>query len=139
MDIDENGDKTGVEADPEVLREFGAEDRRARYLRDIEIGCDISVVSANIRVYLPSEEEAELQETVASPCDVEQEVQQSLDLQNLRKALSCLTESEYDLIFALYLSDRPLTERQFAESRGLAPMTVHNRKKRVLQELRKFI
>ena len=139
VDVDENGDKIGIEADPEVMGEFEAEDRRTRYLRDVEVECNVKIISANVMVYLPSEEEVELQDTIASDCDVELEVQSSLNLQSLRKALSCLTESEYGLIYALYLSEEPLTERQYAIVKGLAPMTVHNRKKRILQKLQKII
>lgn len=139
VDIDENGDKIGIEAEPELVSEYEAEDRRTRYLRDVELECKITVVSANVSVSAHDEDEIQLLETVASDADVERDVQRSLDLQNLRIAFSHLTESEQGLIYALFLSSRPMTERQLSERTGVPQKTINCRKKVILEKLKKYL
>lgn len=55
----------------------------------------------------------------------------------LHAALDQLTPAEQQLIHALFFDG--MTEREYAQSSGLAPMTVHNRKVRILEKLKKII
>ena len=60
------------------------------------------------------------------------------DLETLRRALDTLTEDEYALICALYLQDKPMTERDYAKAIGVPRTTLEYRKMLVLQKLKKF-
>jgi hypothetical protein len=70
--------------------------------------------------------------------DTEDECLRSLDKQTLAAALSVLTEDEYRLIAYLYLSDGKGTERSYSELTGIPQKTINDRKKRILEKLKKF-
>ena len=129
VDIDEDGNKIGIEASPDFLK--AVERQKA------ESG--VEIISANI-IVRDSETEVELIETVADiTVNVELEALKAIDLQNLRKALGQLSKAEYDLIYHLYLADEPLTERQYGAVRGIPQKTVNCRKKVILGKLKKFL
>ncbi|CDC76889.1 putative uncharacterized protein [Candidatus Colimorpha enterica] len=68
---------------------------------------------------------------------IENDVLRQFDLETLRRALDTLTEDEYALICALFLQDKPMTEREYAKSIGVPRTTLEHRKKLVLQKLKK--
>lgn len=143
VDVDENGDKLGVEVSHEKedkVKEYEAEQRHARYLRDIEVECKITVVSANMLVSVAGEDDIEMLETFADQeTDTEADALKELSLQALRSALGKLSPDEYDLVFHLFLSDTPMTERQYAMKTNKPYMTIHNRKVAILKKLEKLI
>lgn len=143
VEIDDNGDKIGIEASHEKqdrVKEYEAEQRHARYLRDIEVECKITLVSANMLVSVAGEDDIEMLETIADQeADTESDALKELSLQALRSALGKLSPAEYDLIFHLFLSDTPLTERQYAAKTNKPYMTIHNRKVTILKKLEKLI
>lgn len=55
----------------------------------------------------------------------------------LQTALHQLPKEEYELIQALYFEGK--SERKFSQQTGTAPMTIHNRKVRVLKKLKKIL
>ena len=138
VEIDENGDKLGIEANPEIEKQYEADERHARYLRQIEVECNITVVSANMLVSVAGEDDIEMVETFADPeTDVESSAMHNADIKVLRRALNMLTPQEYDLIYHLYLAENTMTERQYAARKKMAPMTIHNRKTAILKKLEK--
>lgn len=60
-----------------------------------------------------------------------------LSRQTLRRALDALSDEEYRLISAIYISGK--SEREYAEETGIPPMTVHDRKVRILKKIKKFM
>ena len=60
-------------------------------------------------------------------------------LEAVREALERLNEDEKRMIEYLYLSDKPGTERGYSALTGISPMTVHDRKIRILKKLKKFL
>ena len=95
VEIDENGDKLGIEANPEIEKQYEADERHARYLRQIEVECNITVVSANMLVSVAGEDDIEMVETFADQeTDIECGAMRNMDLQSLRKALSKLSKEE---------------------------------------------
>jgi FixJ family two-component response regulator len=62
-----------------------------------------------------------------------------MDLQALHEALKNLTPKEYDLIYKLYLSPNPMTERQISALAGIPQQTINCRRQAVLRKLRKFL
>ena len=68
---------------------------------------------------------------------VEDEALDRLMEDKLRKCLPLLTESEMELIDALFYQG--ISERQFSCKTGLPVMTIHNRKVKILGKLKKLI
>ena len=57
--------------------------------------------------------------------------------QQLHKALRLLPESEQELIYAIYFQG--LSERKLSQRMGIHYMTIHSRKVKILQKLRKLL
>ena len=57
--------------------------------------------------------------------------------EKLRQCLTLLSEQDQELIQALYFEG--MTERQLSKRTGIPYMTIHNRKTRILQKLKKMI
>lgn len=139
VDIDEDGNKIGIEASPEFLKKEESEKNHSSYLERQKAESGIEVISANI-IVKDSETNMELIETVADiTVNVELKALKSIDLQNLRKALGRLSKEEYDLIFHLFLADEPMTERQYGAARGIPQKTVNCRKKVILGKLKNYL
>ncbi|MFA6730714.1 MAG: sigma-70 family RNA polymerase sigma factor [Bacteroidales bacterium] len=60
-----------------------------------------------------------------------------LSCQMLRRALDALSDKEYCLISAIYIGGK--SEREYAEETGIPPMTIHDRKVRILKKIKKFM
>ena len=139
VDIDENGDKIGIEATPEFLKQEESDKNHAAYLERQKVESGLEIISANI-IVKDNETDVELIETVADvSVDVEEEALRAMDLQNLRKALEQLTRSEYDLVYHLFLAQQPLTERQYGAVRRLPQKTVNYRKRAILRKLKNYL
>lgn len=65
----------------------------------------------------------------------ENELIESLMFQQVVNALS---EDEIELIYAIYLSDKPMTIRDYAEITGVHFTTVNYRKKKILEKLKEL-
>lgn len=63
---------------------------------------------------------------------------QKEDYRNLEAALDSLSAEERRLIEMLYLHEEPLTLRQAAECLGVSVSTIHNRKEKIIEKMRKF-
>lgn len=136
IEIDEDGNKIGIEATPEFLKKEESEKNHAAYLERQKVELGLEIISANI-IVRDNETDVELIETVADvTVNVENDALKSIDLQNLRKALKQLTEPEYDLIYHLFLAKEPLTERQYGAERGLPQKTVNCRKQAIFRKLK---
>lgn len=57
--------------------------------------------------------------------------------EKLHQCLAALTKEEQELIFTLFFQNK--SEHQMAAETGIARMTIHNRKKRILARLKKLI
>lgn len=139
VDIDEDGNKIGIEATPEFIKQEESEKNHAAYLERQKAESGLEIISANI-IVSDNETDVELIETVADvTVNVEKDVEKSIDLQNLHKAIKQLTKPEYDLIYHLFLAEEPLTERQYGAVRGLPQKTVNCRKKTIFRKLKNFL
>ena len=71
--------------------------------------------------------------------DVENTVEKNVLIENLRLAVKTLSAEEQELIFAMFLSDSPMTEREYADKLGISGVAVHKRKNTVLKKLKSFL
>ena len=68
--------------------------------------------------------------------DVQDAVMARLMAEKLHACLKKLPEGERKLLYALYFDG--LSERQYSAKTGVPQKTVHNRKKKAIQKLKKF-
>ena len=73
---------------------------------------------------------------LTSAC-VEDTVIDKLLVEKLHQCLGQLTQEEQELIFTLFFQNK--SEHQLAAEIGIPRMTIHNRKKRILAQLKKLI
>lgn len=139
VDIDDNGDKIGIEAEPQMLSACAEQRERDRYRSKVKAKLNITIISANTSVSIPGEDDIELIETIADEeTDVEDDAMHNLDLETLQKALHALTREEYRIIYHLYLAKAPMSEKEIAEHLGISQQAISKRKKAILAKLRNF-
>lgn len=139
VDIDENGNKIGIEAEPKMITACAAQRERDRYRHKVMTKLNITVVSANALVSVPGEDDLELIDTVADEdVDLEAEAMHDLNLEILKKALQALTKEEYRIIHCLYLSKSPMSEKKIAKHLGMTQQAVSKRKRAIFEKLKKF-
>lgn len=71
--------------------------------------------------------------------DVEESAIAHIMQEKVRNALMYLSEEDKDLIEKLFLSECPMTEREYAERLGKNTTTIHERKKRILSDLKELL
>lgn len=139
VDIDENGDKIGIETEPCKITSCSEQYERDRYRYKLKNKLNITIVSANTTVSFDDEDDIELIETIADEdVDVETTAMHALELETMRSALKKLTKDEYTIIYYLYLAKEPLSERQLSAKIGIPQRTVNYRKSVILKKLKNF-
>lgn len=118
-----NGESAEVEVDEkwgEILQEMDREEAsRERLQRMHETRVNHQMDCCNLfALNVPDEAEQEL-------------------AYEIEKAIYSLNEEQIDLIGCLYGADN-MTERQYAEIKGISPAAVHYRKKVIMNKLEKF-
>ena len=74
---------------------------------------------------------------IADPtADIEQAAIRLYELEALCEAISLLNNQEIVLIHLMFLSDKPLTEKEYGEHYGICQSSAHERKIRALTKLR---
>lgn len=64
-------------------------------------------------------------------------VLKKMEIEALQRAVSALPDADKALIQAMFYDG--LTEREYAKENGIAPMTLHDRKIRILKKLKKML
>ena len=139
-DYDDGGEDVFVEIPAEFIRDYRQGERREQYVNDIREDAGFTEISLYAMQGdgnpndLLSGEELIADESV----DVVAEVMHKMELETLRKALRSLSESEYQLIYDLFLKDNPLTERDLSKIYKVSQPIIHKRKMQIFEKLRKF-
>lgn len=115
-------------------------ERREQYVDDnkkdsgiIEVPLDAPIGEGD------SEDDLTLMEMVPNEDEsVEEQCEQDLIIEKLKEALSLLNEAELALISALYLREKPLTQKEFADFTGVSQVAIHKRKNAALRKIKKF-
>ncbi len=134
---DDNGDQVGVETTRENMLKNQAEYvKRSRQI-EYEKDNDIQVISANTP--LPELDGCELIDTFADDSEsVEEILMHNEMLKTLHSALRKITVEEYELVYHLFLSENPLTEKAYAKMIGKTQQAVNDRKKHIFKKLKQF-
>ena len=136
VSLDEDEDEINVEIQKNRIKTFRRYERREQYVADVTNTRGYEVLSLD---YEETADGEMLSEVVADEdVDVEKEAFLRIDLDTLRKALDTLAEDEYTLICALYLQDKPMTEREYSMASKIPQKTINDRKVKVLKKLKSF-
>ena len=136
-DTDEKGVCIGVEiSDAETRTNLIKEDKHNTYLRQMRDKSGLETVSFDF-IETPDGESCG-DEIIVGDDNLEESVFHSIDLKKLRAALQTLSAEEYNLIFALYLQNNPMTERAYSAQYSIPQKTINDRKNRILKKLKSF-
>ena len=133
---DENDTIIVAECGRERAKRWYAECNHNRYVRDSKMESGYIVFSYNSLTTKSGEEIAGEDILKDDRVDVEEDVIKKMMGEKLHRMVSILPEEEQDLIEKLYLSDEPMTEPEYAKSRGITRNLVHCRRRHALQTLR---
>lgn len=130
---------------PDVLEVLKKSDRKMKYMEvDLKSEQRRKNAENGAESYVPSKEDSLERLVYSAKCQfaddaegVEDAVIKKDDLCRLRAALDQLSEEERVLIHALFFDER--SERELEEMMGVHRMTLHNRKIRILQKLKKML
>ena len=136
--LDDNGDEIGIEVPAHARAKFKAEKRREYYLKESKEQSGYTFVPLTAAENDEGEELSGEEIIADEDADVQKEVFKKMDLDTLRFALTQLNEDEMALISAMYLSEKPLTVREYAKELGIGVMTVCDRKNAILKKLKTF-
>lgn len=134
-----------VEVTEEVYQVYMQGDRKMRYFEtDLKTERTVLADDGTVDRIIPSREDSldrliddnarQFSDTGES---VEDAVLRKLAEDELHRALARLTEEEYALIFALFYEG--MTERTYAAELGVAQVTVHKKKQRILKKLKEIL
>ena len=126
-----------VECGEERAKEWRSEKDAHDYLKECEVESGIETVSFD--VVEVDGEELSLEEVVENPeSDVVAEVIRKVAHDDLMEALSTLSDSDYDLIYQLFLSDEPLSLSEIAERENVYVSTIMRRRDKILEKIKKY-
>ena len=134
-----------IEVTEKIYQVYMQGDRKMRYFEtDLKIERTILDESGRIQQIIPSREDSldrlvednarQFEDTRES---VEDAVLRKLAEDDLRRALTKLTDEEYALVYALFYEGR--TERDYAKELGVSQVAVHKRKQRILKKLKEIL
>ena len=130
---------------PDVLEVLKKSDRKMKYMEvDLKSEQRRKNAENGAESYVPSKEDSLERLVYSAKCQfaddaegVEDAVIKKDDLCRLRAALDQLSEEERALIHALFFDE--CSERELEEMMGIHRMTIHNRKIRILQKMKKML
>lgn len=137
VEVDENGDKLGIETDMEFKKKYQPEIRRKRYLEAVKVECKITFVSGNTPV--EDTDYAELFDTIEDEsADVYETLCEKEEIDLLHQAIASLTEQEKDLLNKLYFDEKTISEKEYAKTCGISQQAVSKRKLAIFSKIKRF-
>lgn len=128
-----------VESEPKLAAQIRKDKNRHDYLRQIEIDENITLVSLETPTYETSEDELGLQEKCfIADDDVVNDAIKHMDCETLRRAISSLDEEERMILQRLYLEEKPMSARKLSSILNIPVMTLHCKKIRIFDKMRKY-
>ena len=126
-----------IEVHKDNMKTFRTHERHEQYVADTDD--DSQYVSLSLSSIEDETGDEFVEESVPDEdVDSERDALHNYDLERLRIALKTLTLDEMDIIFPLYFIDNPLSERDYATMLGIPQMTLHDRKIKIIEKLKKF-
>lgn len=134
-----------IEVSEEVYQVYMQGNRKMRYFeKDLKTERTILAEDGTVQRVIPSREDS-LDRLVDDNArqfsdageSVEDAVLRKLAEDELHQALEKLTDEEHALVYALFFEGK--TERTYAKELGVAQVTVHKKKQRILKKLKEIL
>ena len=134
-----------IEVSEEVYQVYMQGDRKMRYFeKDLKTERTILAEDGTVQRVIPSREDS-LERLIDDNSrqfsdageSVEDAVLRKLAEDELHRALEKLTDEEHALVYALFFEGK--TERAYAKELGVAQVTVHKKKQRILKKLKEIL
>ena len=138
LEYQDGDDRILIEINQESMKHHRKYERREQYIKDAEAEFKQVTLSLDNTIEVDGEEVVYL-DTVASEYDLEKDVIRRESIILLKKSLSTLNKEEMRIIFALFLSDRPMSEREYARENAIPQRTLNHRKTAILKKLKVFL
>ena len=138
LEYQDGDDRILIEIKQESIEHHRKYERREQYIKDSESEFKPVLLSLNNTIEVDGEEVIYL-DTVASEYDLEKDVISRESIILLKKSLSTLNKEEMRIIFALFLSDRPMSEREYARENAIPQRTLNRQKTAILKKLKVFL
>ena len=134
-----------IEVSEEVYQVYMQGDRKMRYFEtDLKTERTVLAEDGTVQRVIPSREDSLdrlIEDNARQFSDagesVEDAVLHKLAEDELHRALEKLTDEEYALVYALFFEGK--TERAYAKELGVAQVTVHKKKQRILKKLKEIL
>lgn len=134
-----------IEVSEEVYQVYMQGDRKMRYFEtDLKTERTILAEDGTVQRIIPSREDSldrliddNARQFSDAGESVEDAVLRKLAEDELHRALEKLTDEEYALVFALFFEGK--AERAYAKELGVAQVTVHKKKQRILKKLKEIL
>lgn len=134
-----------IEVSEEIYQVYMQGDRKMRYFEtDLKTERTILAEDGTVQRVIPSREdslERLMDDNARQFSDagesVEDAVLRKMAEDELHWALEKLTDEEYALVYALFFEGK--TERAYAKELGVAQVTVHKKKQRILKKLKEIL
>ena len=134
-----------IEVSEEIYQVYMQGDRKMRYFEtDLKTERTILAEDGTVQRIIPSREDSldrliddNARQFSDAGESVEDAVLRKMAEDELRRALEKLTDEEYALVYALFFEGK--TERAYAKELGVAQVTVHKKKQRILKKLKEIL
>lgn len=120
-----------MEVTQEQYISFYKDRRRQKYLRER------SAYNGDFSVDMLTTPEFDGEDILVSGDDVVEHIINKIMVDKLRDTLRLLTTEEIELIQDIFYNE--ITERELAVKHGVSQVTIHKRKKRILEKLKKLL
>lgn len=138
IDEYDESDTVVLETTKKKYDEWNREMHRQLYYKKMEKHFVKAFVSLDMDV--DGEEEMTLHEAVADMrVNLKATVEKNILVEKLGMALKTLSTEEQDLVYAMFLSDSPMNERDYADLLGMSKTAINYRKKIILKKLKVFL
>lgn len=134
-----------IEVSEEVYQVYMQGDRKMRYFEtDLKTERTMLADDGTVQRIIPSREDSldrlmddNARQFSDASESVEDAVLRKMAEDELHRALEKLTDEEYALVYALFFEGK--TERAYAKELGVAQVTVHKKKQRILKMLKEIL
>lgn len=135
--VDERDDIIYIECDEEDKRKCQSAIDESLYREKVKKSTGYRFVSYCV---LEHDQDEFGEEFIPDPeTDVEEEIINKIELEHLKTAIQNLSKEEKELVASMFLIEKPLTGREYAQKLGVVHGTVNYRRKIVMDKLRESL
>ena len=135
--FDQELDTVVIECDAEKASELKKENHRHEYLENWRRKRDMTILSTDSPI---DDDQNTLEDIIADhTVDLEADIINRWEMEAIHAAIEQLSETERELLEAFFLTDHPMTQKEYSESHGISQPTVNRLKEKLLKKLGKYM